>query len=131
MISTRTMLAVGLTGFTLFGCNGSSNDDPQVVCTPSIEPGLQITILDADTKESTSCGATVVVQDGNFEETVSNEAGPDCQNSKKLTAAEERAGTYHLIVTKEGYQEANVYDVIVESGTCHVQTKDITVELLK
>ncbi len=131
MISTRIMLAISLAGFILLGCNGSSNEDPQVICTPSIEPGLQITILDAETQESISCGATIMVQDGNFEETVSNEEGPDCQNAKKLTAAEERAGTYHLRVTKEGYQEANVYDVIVKSGTCHVQTKDVTVELLK
>lgn len=109
------------------GCNEKTTEDGDVViCTPVIIPALKIEVLDKDTGLANACGATVIVQDGDFIEELSNVAGDDCNEGFTFTAADERPGQYDITVSKDGYTDWNQYDVVVSSNVCHVNT--ITVQ---
>jgi hypothetical protein len=106
-------------------CGGSSDNEP-VVCTASIEPGIRIQVTDSASGNPISCGASAVVTAGTYSERVDNPSGPDCFDTAMLVAVLERPGTYVVTVSKAGYLDFAVNDVVVTAGVCHVNT--VTVE---
>lgn len=121
-------LLPGVLSLSVMGCL-SNTDEDNVACTAVFTPGLSVEVVDAESGEGISCSATVVFQDGNYEEGATNEAGPNCDNSAKFYGAYERAGTYDIIVVKPGYLENSVTDVVVTEDVCHVKTVNVTIEL--
>lgn len=106
-------------------CGGSSDSEP-VVCTASIEPGIRIQVTDSVSGNPISCGASALVTAGTYSEAVANPSGTGCFDTAMLMAAFERPGTYAVTVSKAGYLDFAVNDVVVTAGVCHVNT--VTVE---
>jgi len=104
---------------------GGSDDDP-VVCTASLEAGIRIHVTDSASGNPISCGARAVVTAGTYSEAVDNLSSPGCLDTAMLLAAFERPGTYAVTVSKAGYLDFAINDVVVTAGVCHVNT--VTVE---
>jgi len=89
-------------------------------CTTSYDPGILIRVTDSTSGTLISCGARAVVTAGTYSETVANPSGPSCFDSAMLMAAFERPGTYAVTVSKAGYLDFTINDVVVTAGVCHV-----------
>lgn len=121
-------LLLGALSLSLMGCL-SNTDEENVACTTVFTPGLSVEVVDAESGEGISCSAIVVFQDGNYQESAANEAGPNCDNTAKFFGAYERAGTYNITAVKPGYLDNTVTDVVVTEDVCHVKTVNVTIEL--
>jgi hypothetical protein len=123
-------LALGLSG-----CGGDSNDAATgpgggIVCTANLVPALSISVLDDATGMGTACGATAVVTEGPFSETVQTPAFPACDDFV-LGAALERTGTYSVVVSKAGYQNFTASNIVVTANPCHVNTVTVTARMVR
>jgi len=110
-------------------CGGGSDSEPvpvPVVCTPSIEAGIRIQVTDSASGNPISCGARAVVTAGAYSEVVENPSSPGCFDTAMLVAALERPDTYGVTVSKAGYLDFAINDLVVTAGVCHVNT--VTVE---
>jgi len=112
-------------------CGGSSDSEPEPVpepapCTPSFDPGILIRVTDSASGNPISCGAHAVVTAGTYSEVVDNPPSPGCSDATGLTAAFERPDTYVVTISKAGYLDFVINDVVVAAGVCHVKT--VTVE---
>lgn len=94
-------------------------------CTLEARPGLLLVIHDAATGAPAVRGAHVVVRDGSFEEAAQISVSYD----GPLGFAQERAGTYAVTVTQEGYRPWTRGGVRVERDRCHVRTVTLDVAL--
>lgn len=112
-----------LLAFITFGCSDDDLAD-EVVCTTEARAGLQVTVTDAVTGMALAEGVTVTATDGNYMETLEQ---PGIFN--QFTGAWERAGTYIITVTKNGYQTYVSQPVTVGADVCHVITETVTVTL--
>lgn len=95
-------------------------------CTPSIEPGITVTVSDFHTKLPLE--AKIIVSDQNFQE--------ELQLSAVTAAGEvvyggvfERPGVYTISTFKDGYENSIVQNVEVTQGECHVMTRKIHIKL--
>ncbi len=113
----------------LFGCNSDSNDSEEV-CTTEAVPAISVSVIDEQTGDLMSCGATLEIQDTGFEETVTNEDSDTCDDTVPLEGAFERPGFYNLTVYKEGYEYWYEYNIEVREGECHVDTVDLEARLI-
>ncbi len=104
-------------------CGG---DSEPIVCTASLEAGIRIHVTDSASGNPISCGARAMVTAGTYSEAVDNPSGPGCFDTAMLMAAFERPGTYAVTVSKAGYLDFAINDVVVTAGVCHVNT--VTVE---
>ncbi len=121
-------LLLSALSLSLMGCL-SNTDEENVACTTEFVPGLSIDVIDESTNESIACGVTVIIQDGNYEEGVTVDAAPGCDDTQKIYGAYERAGTYNIKAVKPGYLETTLSDVVVTENVCHVKTVNLTIEL--
>jgi hypothetical protein len=96
-----------------------------VPCTPSVEPGISVRVMDQDTSAGTRL-AVVTLTDGDYTETMQ---APTCTCSS-YTGAFERPGTYTIKVQQTGYVTQTINDVVVKAGLCHVQTVEKTVVMV-
>jgi hypothetical protein len=114
--------AAAATTVSLLGCERS--------CTQEARDGLNITVRDARTG-TPLCDSTVVAIDGSFHETLTNfsqydAAFPPCT----FHGAEERAGTYRVLINRDGYVGAELSALTVGAGDCHIANEiERTVEL--
>ena len=105
-------------------CTACSIDEQDTVdpvfCTTDIVAGLDITVVDATDMESfLTSGIIVVVQDGDYRETLTN--FPD---SNSFIGAFERTGTYTITVSGDGYETfMSDMPITVDSDICHVITE--------
>lgn len=96
------------------------------VCTQEARPALTVYVKDSLTNAGTASGASLVVREGSYEDSVAAPDGrPDLDNSP-LSAAAERAGTYQVTVTKNGYATWVKSNVRVTKNLCHVNTVTLT-----
>ena len=100
----------------------TTSDGDTIVCTASIDPAIRIQVLDKETGFAISCGAKAVISEGDFSEEVENPAGENCNDSQMLIGADERSGTYDLMVSKEGYLDWYATNIQVSANLCHVNT---------
>jgi len=103
-----------------------SDEDEDVVCTQSLEPGIIISVEDANTQQSIAGSSTALLTDGTYQEAVA----PPNAAAVYLEGAFERAGTYTVKVHHDGYQDWSVSDVEVEQGKCHVVTNELAASLI-
>ena len=113
-----------LLAFLAFACSGDDNANNDVACTEEARAGLNVTVKNAETGVTITEGITVVAADGNYTETLEYFTG-----SPNFTGAWERAGTYVITVTGEGYQTYTSDAVTVEADECHVIGEIITINL--
>ena len=111
----------------------SCTDYDSVYCTTEALAGIAIEIRDDITDEPLAENAIVVVTDGAYSETLMVTAyeGSGSSSAYLVAGAYERAGTYDVNVTLEGYTDWSRSDVEVMSGLCHVETVRLTARLVK
>jgi hypothetical protein len=96
------------------------------VCTQEARPALAVYVKNSSTSAGIASGASLVVRDGNYKDSVAAPNNrPDLDNSP-LYAGAERAGTYQVTVTKTGFAEWTQSDVRVTANKCHVNTVTLT-----
>jgi hypothetical protein len=103
-------------------CSGSTSP----VCTLEFRPAVVVYVKDSLTKAGIASGASLVVCEGSYQDSVAAPASrPDLDNSA-LAAAGERSGTYQVTVLKPGYAAWLQSNVRVISNECHVNTVNLT-----
>lgn len=113
------------------GCNDSSG--PQD-CPGIALPALSLKVLDAETLLPAACGARVWALDGEFvAELVPFCVGalPDSLQYPFVSGPEERAGTYTVLIAKDGYEPWSRAGIVVKDGVCNVETVKIEVRLVR
>lgn len=115
-----------LLSLLLVACHSDSDDE--INCTDDVVPGIAITVIDDVTEEVISCGATVILQDSDYEEEITDTSS-SCNASTQLLGAYEREGFYNITVRKDGYEYWYAYDIEVSADICHVQQVSIEARL--
>ncbi|XHX76386.1 MAG: hypothetical protein RBJ76_18325 [Stenomitos frigidus ULC029] len=99
---------------------------PMQPCTPNIEPGITVTVADAQTK--TPLQARIVIQEGKFQETLRVQ-GATAAGQTIYGGAFERPGKYTVTASTPGYRSTVLKNVQVPKAECHVATQQLTIEL--
>ena len=102
-------------------------DDPFIggVDCPAIVPAsVRVTVQDSVTGANVTPGATVVLRDGAFVESV---VGPP--GAGEVAVGGNRTGTFTVTVDQTGYQTWTKTGVKVEKGPCGAQTVLLTARL--
>ncbi|MEO5776947.1 MAG: hypothetical protein ABIQ27_08575 [Flavobacterium sp.] len=102
-----------------------NDNDDQIVCTAEFVYGLNVIVLDATTGNPLVEGITVEAVDGTYHETLQLVPGLEYA----FTGAGERAGTYTVTITKDGYQTYISSPIILTRNVCHVIPQSLTVNL--
>jgi hypothetical protein len=103
-------------------CSASTSPN----CTQEFRPGLVVYVKDSVTRAGVASGASLVVREGSYKDSVAALiSGPD-QDNFPLSAAGERSGTYQITVLKPGYTTWLQSNVRVTSNVCHVNTVTLT-----
>jgi hypothetical protein len=103
-------------------CSGSTS----LACTLEVRPGVAVYVKDSLTSAGVASGASLVVREGSYKDSVATpDSRPDLDDSP-LFAAGERAGTYQVTVLKPGYAAWLKSNVRVTSNRCHVNTVNLT-----
>jgi hypothetical protein len=95
------------------------DDNDQIVCTQEVKAGLAVTVSLGSESSITADGVAVVATDGNYSENLSVINVVD----RMFFGAWERAGTYIITVSKEGYQTYTSEPITVTADVCHVITE--------
>jgi hypothetical protein len=96
------------------------------ICTADVRPGLAVYVKNSLSGAGIASGASLVVREGTFKDSVAAPSSrPDLDNAP-LFAAAERAGTYQVTVTKTGYAAWVQSNVRVTANECHVNTVTLT-----
>jgi hypothetical protein len=96
------------------------------VCTLEFRPGVAVYVKDSVTGAGVASGASLVVREGSYKDSVAApNSRPDLDNYA-LLAAGERSGTYQVTVLKPGYAAWLQSNVRVTSNRCHVNTVNLT-----
>ena len=109
-----------LTAVCLLGSACGGLLDPGM-CTTEYVYGLNVQVQDSLTGAWIASGSTLIVRDGNFEDSVTAPVDRPHADDYPLVAAGERPGTYEVVVRREGYQPWRLNEVKVRGGTCHVE----------
>jgi hypothetical protein len=111
------------------------------LCTESIEPAVEVEVRDAATGAPAACNALLIVREGayvdsaaynNYDRHFPADTTRGCEREPdllRLTAADERAGTYTVRVEKPGYAAWERAGVRARAGECHVETVRLEVLL--
>lgn len=89
-----------------------------IACTEELRYGVSITVW----VEGDACSAEVLLSDGDYSETLIGGA-MNGTNSCVFMGAAERAGTYDVSVTKDGYMPFTSSGIRVSADACHVKTR--------
>lgn len=109
--------------------SGDPNVDPMSPCSPSVNPGLCVAVVDAQTGEPIACDATVIISNDFYYEEASNSNQGNCYDNSQICGLYGMKGIYNIRVTKPNYVDAVVDDIIITSDHCHVQRVDVQVSL--
>ena len=118
--------AIFLCCMLYLGIIGSCLYDPAVLCTAEFVHGLHIKIRDANTGDPIGKDATIIVRDGEYEETPEIISRPD---EVIAYAAGERPGVYDIFVSLAGYKPWHTIGIRVLADECHVIPVEVIVEL--
>lgn len=106
------------------GCENST------VCADPPRFAVSVRVRDASTGAAAAFGATLVVRDGQYADSVTGMyPGPDESQASFLGAAEERPGTYDVTVRRAGYQTWTRQGLVVKQGECAVDGITLDVQL--
>lgn len=118
----------------LLGLQASGCSDGPVFCTAELVPGIAIKIVDAETGAAAACGASAWLVSGSWSELLDdawNCSAPDSLQSPWIEGAFERAGSYTVLVLKDGYVPWSRTGVRVSGYDCHVQTVNLEARLVR
>jgi hypothetical protein len=96
------------------------------VCTQEARPGLAVYVRHSSTSAGIASGASLVVSDGSYKDSVAAPNNTADLDNSPLFAATERAGTYQVTVTKTGFVAWMQSNVRVTANRCHVNTVTLT-----
>jgi hypothetical protein len=111
--------------FGLASCGGEEADD--VACTADIRAGISVLVFDAATGSPAACGAQVTITAAGFSETHS--PSQSCDDRMAIAGVFERTGSYTVVVSKAGYQDLTINNVVVTADRCHVHTARLEARL--
>lgn len=94
-------------------------------CTAEARAGLNVSVSLNGDSNSNYDGVSVTARDGNYIADLL-QAIP---NSPQFSGVYERAGTYTVTVSKEGFQTYTSNPITVTSDRCHVIPRQLDVEL--
>lgn len=126
----RMALLVGVFGMGIFSIGCGSGDSGDVLCTTSVDPGITLTVFDAQTGLPAAEGATATLTDGAFAETMQPFTFNGDPALTRFQGAYERVGTYTVRVTKPGYTAFERSGVVVTRNICHVNTLSLRADLV-
>jgi len=116
-------------GILLFSTWLSSCGLTSVSCTSIFVYGLSVTAVDADTGEPVTEGLQgVAIRAVPVQRSISSDM---MVYENRLMGAGEQPGVYTVVVTATGYEIWTRTDVAVTADQCHVQTVELTAELLE
>jgi hypothetical protein len=101
-----------------------------IACTTDFRFGLVVSVVDEQTRTPVAAGATVLIVDGAYRDSVVVPGDPS-DESRQLALAGERPGIYTIVVNKPGYASWSRAGVEVTRDDCHVQPVAVTAELQK
>ena len=117
---TVAMFAVA--GAFFIACNDAPTDP--IVCTEEFRFGLSIRVLDGATGAGAAEGARGTITEGDYVEEL------QVFGNDGMFGAGERAGTYDIRITKQGYEEWTASQVTVTADECHVHTVSLQANLV-
>ena len=122
-LTGRFILAgAAVAGSLLAACSDAATDP--IICTEEFRFGLSIRVLDGATGAGAAVGAQGTITEGDYVEQL-QVFGDD-----GMYGAGERAGTYDIRITKQGYEEWTASQVTVTADECHVQTVSLQANLV-
>jgi hypothetical protein len=99
------------------------------VCTADARPALSVSVVDSVTGAVDFTNVRAIARDGEFADTVFQATLPGPIFVNALPLAYERAGTYAVTVTADGYLPWTRSGIEVDSDPCHVLTVPVTARL--
>ena len=99
--------------------------EPILDCTTIVEPGIVVEVRDATTHRSIAPGAKGYVRDGAYIDTLQAYGFNSNHELLSFRAADERPGSYEVVVQHDGFKDWHRSDVPVYPGACHVVTKRV------
>ncbi len=96
-------------------------------CTEELRAGLTVAVTLEDLPDILSSDITVIASDRSYTE----ELRYVYASNINFAGAYERAGTYFVTVSKEGFQTFVSNPIIVSEDKCHVITKNLEIVLKK
>ena len=124
----RLPVSLGAVGLALLalGCNTGPDE---VACTENLAYGLTVRVTDSVTGVPAGRLATVVAQEGAYQETLLFMGDLGVADSLTFFGAAERAGTYQISVSKAGYQTWTRGGLEVLADVCHVHGVTVDAKL--
>jgi hypothetical protein len=104
--------------FLLILSLAACKSDEGINCTEEARAGLQVRVISESTLEPVTEGISVVAIEGDFQEELELWPG-----NTDFTGLFERAGTYTVIVSGEGFIPVTIGNVVIQRDECHVITE--------
>ena len=101
------------------------SDSRQLACTSEAVFGIKVSVLAASSRQHIGCGASVIIKDGNYYKKIDNPDVDNCNESYVFSGAQERIGTYDIIIQKAGFDDWHQDDLVVTPNSCHVNSTSI------
>jgi hypothetical protein len=121
-----TLVAVALLGASgLFGCDTFGPRS----CPASIEPGVEVEVVDGVTGAPVAGGSAGTARDGAYVDSLRATRWRGDGVATALSAAWGRAGVYRVEVRRQGYRDWARDDVRARRGECGVETARVRAAL--
>ena len=115
------LIAVCLLALFVFLTGCGSGGPGSYLCTADVEPGIVVTVIDAQTRAPIAQGATGAIVEGKYSDTM-RPFGSDANGALlSLAGAYETPGVFTVRIEKTGYQTWEMQNVRVTKGPCHVK----------
>lgn len=127
----RLVLFLLLLMVALSACDSTSNEP--IACPAIITPAIEVEVRHAETSAPEAEGAVVIATDGAYTDTLDAGKSVEYQGQLvllSLAGANERPGTYDVVVKKQGFETWTRTGVEPEVGECGVQTEVLEADLI-
>ena len=119
----KDLLLLGTLAAVLSGCEGPG------YCTLEAVPGIEVTVVDAETGAPAAEGVDGRVFDENFSESLGPGGYSSTGELLVLAGVHERPGDYVIRLRKPGYRDWVMSHVRVGKDDCHVITRTVVARL--
>jgi hypothetical protein len=127
MISRAAYFVRAACALVALGCSASHGVTDGTACTLEARAGITVDVRDSASNTPAGKGSRIIAQEGAVADTSQQTLFGD----GPYGLVYERAGTYTLSVTQNGYQPWIKTGVQVTKGSCHVNGVAITARLQK
>ncbi len=113
------------------GVSGCLFPSDPIGCTADLREAVAVYVRDAASNASIATGATLVLRDGPFADSITSPFYNPSDNQGALITPNtfERAGTYAVTVRRANYASWDTAGVRVTRNVCHVNTVTLTARL--